>query len=256
MAFQMAGRKNIQISKNPVGHHPGPKTSPFGFSLVEMLVVIAIISLLLSILTPSLMKVKSMARRVKCAHNLKQIHLAMNMYLNANDNTYPCAEDPVSTQPFYWLWMGRGWRRVVQPYLDPSIDVNNPSVLLCPSDRTDPAKFESTSYAYSMTFYHSPEQIDSMSSTEDTYKNPQLSIAQKSFSVAKPSGKILIGEWFSNHVPVSDEKGWWNWQGCRNFLFADGQVQFLKATEIRPARDGLPNVNLTIHGIKGIDYSP
>jgi prepilin-type N-terminal cleavage/methylation domain-containing protein/prepilin-type processing-associated H-X9-DG protein len=227
-----------------------------GFTLVELLVVIAIIALLLSILTPSLMKARSVAMRVKCVHNLKQIDLAMHLYLSASDNTYPCAQDPVSTQPFYWLWMGRGWRCFVEPYIGGNIDVNNPSVLLCPADRSDPTRYESTSYDYSMAFYHSPEQVDSMDSTEDTYKNPRPSIAQKSFSVAKPSGKILIGEWFSNHYRVDDEKGWWNWEGNRNFLFADGQVQFLKAAEIRPARDGLPNPNLTIHGIKGQDYPP
>ena len=226
----------------------------FGFTLVELLVVIAIIALLLSILTPSLMKAKSVAMRVKCAHNLKQIDLAMSMYLNASDNTYPCAQDPISTNPFYWLWMGRGWRRFVEPYIGGNIDVNNPSVLLCPADRTDPAKYESTSYAYSMAFYHSPEQIDSMSSPEDTYKNLQPSIAQKSFGVANPAGKILIGEWFSNHYRIDDEKGWWNWQGSRNFLFADGQVCFIRATEIRPARDALPDLNLTVHGIKGLDW--
>ena len=229
------------------------RTLRLGFSLIELLVVIAIISLLLSILIPSLRKAKSAAMRVKCAHNLKQIDLAVHLYLGSNDNTYPCAQDPVSTNPFYWLWMGRGWRRFVDPYIGGNVDVNNPSVLLCPADRTDPAKYESTSYDYSMTFYHSPEQIDGMSTTEDTYKNPRPSIAQKSFGVTNPAGKILIGEWFSNHYSVSDEKGWWNWQGRRNFLFADGQVQLLKAAEIRPARDGLPNPNLTIHGIKGRD---
>jgi hypothetical protein len=149
--------------------------------------------------------------------------------------------------------MGRGWRHFLQPYLQTNIDVNNPSVLLCPQDRSDPAKYESTSYAYSMTFYHSPEQIDSMNSVENTYTNPQPSIPQKSQNVVNPSGKILIGEWFSNHYPIDEDKGWWTWQGCRNFLFADGQIRFLKAKDIRPARDSLPNANLTIHGIKGSD---
>ncbi|UCG59760.1 MAG: type II secretion system protein [Phycisphaerales bacterium] len=227
-----------------------------GFTLVELLVVIAVIALLLSILTPSLMKAKSVATRVRCAHNLKQIHLAMGLYLNANDNTYPCAQDPVSTDPPYWLWMGRGWRRFAEPYLDGTgaTDANNPSVLLCPQDRTDPATYESTSYAYSMVFYHSPEQIDGMSATTDTYANPQPSIPQRSSDVAHPSGKILIGEWFSNHHRIEDEKGWWNWQGARNFIFAAGQVSFLKATQIRPARDELPDANLTVHGIKGQDH--
>jgi type II secretory pathway pseudopilin PulG len=227
-----------------------------GFSLVELLVVIATIALLLSILTPALMQAKSIAMRTRCAHNLKQIYMAVNLYQNANDNTYPCADDPVSTEPSYWLWMGRGWRPFVQPYLGYNIDVNNPSVLLCPEDRTNPAKYESTSYSYSMAFYHSPEQIDNMNSIEDTYTNPQPSIPQKSFNVAHPSGKILIGEWLSNHYPIDEDKGWWIWQGSRNYTFADGQVHLLKAKQIRPARDSLPDANLTIHGVKGTDLSP
>ncbi len=226
------------------------------FSLVELLVVIAIIALLLAILIPSLRKAKSLARRLSCANNLRQIHLAFDLYLGANDDTYPCAQDPVSTTPFYWLWMGRGWRKFIEPYLGGNIDVNNPSVLLCPADTTDPAKYESTSYAYSMAFYHSPEQIDAMNAVEDTYRDPRPSIPQKSLNVAGPSGKILIGEWFSNHYPNDDEKGWWNWLGARNYLFADSQVRLLKATQIRPARDNLPDANLTKHGIRGADYPP
>jgi len=175
------------------------------------------------------------------------------MYTAAYDNTFPCAQDPVSIKPAYWLWMGRGWRSFVQPYFSEKIDVNNPSVLLCPQDRTDPAKYESTSYAYSMAFYHRADQIDSMSNTSDTYTNPQHSIPQRCDAVAKPWGKILIGEWCCNHYPIDEEKGWWNWQGCRNFLFADGQVRFLQAAQISPARDGLPDANLTVRGIKGTD---
>jgi len=80
-----------------------------GFTLVELLVVIAVISLLLSILVPSLGKARSMAKRTVCASNLRQIDLAVRLYLNAYDDTYPCAQDPVSMGPFYCLWMGRGW---------------------------------------------------------------------------------------------------------------------------------------------------
>lgn len=234
----------------------------FGFSLVELLVVIATVALLLSILMPSLGKARSMAMRVKCAHNLKQIDLAVSFYLDGNGDTYPCAEDPVSkivsTDPndYYWLWMGRGWRAFVEPYLDTNINKDNPSVLFCPQDRKAKEHYESTSYAYSMAFYHSPQQIDNMGSPSDTYdKNKvQPSIPQQCSNVARPSGKILIGEWDSNHYRIDDDKGWWGWQGRRNYLFADGRVHCLQAGRIREANDGLPDANLTVGGIKGRDW--
>jgi prepilin-type N-terminal cleavage/methylation domain-containing protein/prepilin-type processing-associated H-X9-DG protein len=229
----------------------------FGFTLIELLVVIAIIALLLSILMPSLRKARAIAARVGCAHQLKQIYLAMDIYLSSNDNTYPCAQDPVSTDPVYWLWMGRGWRSFVEPYIGVPIDVNNPSILFCPQDRVAKEKYESTSYSYSMAFYHSPEQIDDMNSPADTYGlNSPPFIPQRSMNVTKPSSKILIGEWYSNHSPIDEDSGWWCWEGSRNYLFADGHTSFLKAKEIRPARDGLPNPNLTVRGIKGQDYPP
>ncbi len=228
------------------------------FSLMELLVVIAVMALLLSILLPSLRAVRVLAQRVSCAHNLKQIALGMDMYLEDNNHTYPCAVDPVSKNPTYWLWMGRGWRGWIKPYVGGDISVRNPSVLLCPQDREDPAMYESTSYAYSMAFYHSPSQINAITKKSETYGDsaPEFlkpPVAQHADAVALPSAKILIGEWESNHAIVDDEKGWWNWLGARNFLFADSHVNFVEARQITPARDGLPDANVTINGIKGSD---
>ena len=251
--------------KKPLGNfyvlRTSPKTSGRGLTLIELLVVIAIIALLLSILMPSLSKARSVAKQLACAHNLKQIGLAVRLYLEGNDDIYPCAQDPLPNG--YWLWMGRGWRSFVEPYLGGNIDANNPSVLFCPQDKKAKDDYESTSYAYSMAFYHSPEQIDAMSSITDQYGDGDadddgdvdvVCAPQKCLSVKKPAGKILIGEWSSSHLRIEPDDGWWCREGSRNYLFADGQVQFIKAKDIRPARDGYPNPNLTLHGIRGIDW--
>ncbi|MBN2021018.1 MAG: DUF1559 domain-containing protein [Sedimentisphaerales bacterium] len=227
-----------------------------GFSLIELLVVISIIAAALAILMPGLGKARSVARRTGCASNLRQIDVAISSYLNSNDDKYPAAQDPL--YPNIWLWMGRGWRGFISPHLGGNIDANNPSVLLCPADRTEPNRFEQTSYSYSMALYHSPEQIDDMNSIQHAY-NPALvkpSIGQKCVNVANPAGKIIIGEWYSNHRPImqGNDPGWWGLTGQRNFLFADGQVKFLKAVDIRTANDGNPNPNLTKNGIKGTDW--
>ncbi len=224
--------------------------------MVELLVVVAIISLLVSILLPALSSARQMTLRVLCAGNMRQINLAMNMYLIDHNDTYPCAEDPVSSDPYYWLWMGRGWRGLVEPYFDMKISESNPSVLFCPADKAKKDQYEATSYAYSMSFYHSPEQIDAMNATADTYSNPQPSVAQQAGGVTMPSDKIIIGEWTSNHHSIPDDKGWWCWEGKRNYLFADGQIRYLEATEIRDARNGWPDPNLTVGGISGTDTQP
>lgn len=59
------------------------------FSLVELLVVVAIIGVLTSMLLPALNKARNVTRRMACANNLKQIGGAYFMYAGDNDETLP-----------------------------------------------------------------------------------------------------------------------------------------------------------------------
>jgi len=73
-------------------NHPRQPTSTarnFGFTLVELLVVIGIIALLISILLPALNAARQSANTVKCASNVRQLATALLMYASENYGRFP-----------------------------------------------------------------------------------------------------------------------------------------------------------------------
>ncbi len=66
-------------------------TRSSGFTLIEILVVVAIISILAALLAPAVQSARESARRMACQNNLRQIGLALQAYHEAN-NAFPiCA---------------------------------------------------------------------------------------------------------------------------------------------------------------------
>ena len=62
------------------------KASDRGFSLIELLVVVAIIAILAGMLLPALSKAKTKGQQINCLGNLKQLTLCWTMYADDNDN--------------------------------------------------------------------------------------------------------------------------------------------------------------------------
>jgi|GEM_PF-1307893 len=60
-----------------------------GFTLVELLVVISILSLLIALLLPAMNKARASVRSVKCVNNLRQIYLFTHMYISDSNEGIP-----------------------------------------------------------------------------------------------------------------------------------------------------------------------
>src|SRR5690242_14717153 len=104
-----------------------------GFTLIELLVVIAIIAILAAILFPVFAQAREKARQITCVSNEKQINLAVSMYVQDYDETYP----------FAWGYLG-GWYDTIDPYIKTGANTSitydaaqyKNGVWHCPSDYT------------------------------------------------------------------------------------------------------------------------
>lgn len=92
-----------------------------GFTLVELLVVIAVIGVLLSLLLPAVQSAREAGRRISCANNMKQIGLALHSHVDAVRVFPPSSTSDVEQGG--WISNPQSqnihsWRSLILPYLE------------------------------------------------------------------------------------------------------------------------------------------
>lgn len=167
---------------------PPTPTDRSGFTLMELLTVIVIISALITLVMPATARIQSRSKAAHCTSNLRSIGTALNLYLGEHNNMLP------------ELVMGRESKDSDEPAIDTVLRdyTGSPEVFHCIAD--DKHLYEKTGSSYLW----------------NSLLNGQNTASMDFMGFIKDSLRIPV---------ISDKENFHKYQGVEvNILYADGHV--------------------------------
>jgi prepilin-type N-terminal cleavage/methylation domain-containing protein/prepilin-type processing-associated H-X9-DG protein len=247
------------------------------FTLIELLIVIAIIAILAAILFPVFARARENARRSSCQSNLKQISLGVLQYRQDFDELSIITTTDRSSPNVN----GRGWAFNLQPYL------KSTQIYQCPSETTSPSD-DVTSNGYTDYWInHNNTLYDSSSNITGGINETSMPFPTMTVMLGdgdKTGGAGTVGNNQSccagtSSYDMKPEGSWdWGWylvgqatvraDGARqdrgtggirhldgiNLAFFDGHVKWYKAESFGRTRQQAPNGQDPTFKVKDASY--
>ena len=183
------------------------------FTLTELIVCIGIIALLTAILLPALIQARRESQKTTCQSNLKQIHLALRLYIDDNDGTWPSPD----------LWDERGFSQAKLPGCPQASE---------PNRDVDVNRLGVKGYAYATGLITDGQNKEGRTVSvgvldrDIPYPSVQVAVCDAAIGDSKVMGPNPY-QFLEGHVPPDGiEKGWLRHNGGGNYLFCDGHIKW------------------------------
>ncbi len=218
------------------------RPSAAGFTLVEVIVVVAIVTILAALSLPMVQRSLVGAKRAECSSNLRQIGTAIHLYANDHDGRLPGTTHELGTD------IEAAWIFALKPYVG-GVD----EIRICPADPKGPDRLRADGTSYILNSYvfvprigpfgealpGSINNVRAISQPSQTLFASNISDAQGvSAQSDHTHSDRWEGSWGALCADIQPDRFTTNAQpdhteGSANYLFADGHVETIAASVVK-----------------------